>query len=513
MELLKPGQIFAERYRIERFLAQGGMGAVFLAEQLATELTVAVKVLFPRVLSSNTAIERFQLEARVAARVKSQHIVAVLDAGFDPATRLPFLVMEYLRGKPLSDVVAAKGALSPDDVVSYIAQCASGLDKAHCYTDKQGNLLPIVHRDLKPENLYLTQMEDGSPLIKILDFGIAKVLSNTMNLSQELTGTPLFMAFEQAGGRPVTPQTDIWALGLISFYLLTRRYYWRNANIEGAELTALLGEILVDPIVAPSSRAHDLAFHLPAGSAYDTWFLRCVNREPSERYRTAGEAALALGAALGVAPPFVDLLEPARDRTTLRAATTPSIQGDCRTFIDDPPQSSEESISLSPYVKWGHGSTSVRAGAAILGMLVALGVLSLAFTRWRAADATVPSAGDLSSSVGRTPPVGASFAVSGSTTAGRMQAQRAAARRVPAVDAAIPAVSINPTPPVAAEAPAVSAVPALRAVQSAGPLTRSGASVNRKASPSVDKPVSPVVPSSPATIVPVAKPVDVFGER
>jgi serine/threonine-protein kinase len=96
MNLLEPGQIFAERYRIERFLASGGMGSVFVARHTTTELAVALKVLRPEVLSSTSARERFQLEARVAARVKSDHIVQVLDAGTDPVTKLPFVVRELL---------------------------------------------------------------------------------------------------------------------------------------------------------------------------------------------------------------------------------------------------------------------------------------------------------------------------------------------------------------------------------------------------------------------------------
>src|SRR3954470_79359 len=198
--LLKPQQIFAGRYRIERFLAEGGMGAVFVGEHVSTDQRVAVKVLWPQVLASKDAVEKFQLEAKVAGRVSSEHIVRVIDAGFDETTRMPFLVMELLVGRTLESLVETEGPLPPAVAYEYLRQVAAGLDKAHGYVDKDGVLRPIVHRDLKPANIFLTRRESGEPLVKILDFGIAKVVSEGTNVSREVKGTPLFMAFEQASG-------------------------------------------------------------------------------------------------------------------------------------------------------------------------------------------------------------------------------------------------------------------------------------------------------------------------
>jgi eukaryotic-like serine/threonine-protein kinase len=302
VDALKPNQIFAGRYRIERFLAQGGMGAVFVGEQTATELSVAIKVLFPHVLGSKDAISKFELEARVAARVRSDHIVKVLDAGYDEETGLPFLVMEMLEGHSLEDVVNDGGPLGPLETVTYLSQCALGLDKAHGYADKHGVRQPIVHRDLKPENLFLAKRESGEALIKILDFGIAKVLTDTANLSQELKGTPLYMAYEQAAGSRVSPQTDIWAFGLIAFFLLTGRPYWAAASGEEGGLAALFGEILTKPIALPSVRARELGVEPCWGAEFDQWFLRCVDREPERRFLTAGDAARELARALRVTP-------------------------------------------------------------------------------------------------------------------------------------------------------------------------------------------------------------------
>ncbi len=298
--LLEPGSTFAERYRIEKYLAQGGFGAVYVAEQLATEARVAIKVLWPHVLQSNDAVEKFRQEARIAGRVNSEHIVRIIDAGLDDATRMPFLAMELLNGEDLQRVLERSGPIPPELVVRYLKHVASALDKAHRYTDRSGTLMPIVHRDLKPENLFLTHRENGDPLIKVLDFGIAKVLSGTSNMSQEVKGTPLFMAFEQAAGGAITPQTDVWALGLVAFYLLTGESYWRTARDEDGALMQLFGEVMQLPLDTPTQRLSELERLPPWTPDFDVWFSRCVNRDRSQRFASAGAAVSALSDALGV---------------------------------------------------------------------------------------------------------------------------------------------------------------------------------------------------------------------
>jgi serine/threonine-protein kinase len=298
-ELLEPGHVFAGRYRIEKFLARGGFGAVYVAEQTEVELRVALKVLFPHILHSRDAVEKFKLEARVAGRVGSDHIVRVFDAGLDERTQMPFLVMELLQGRTLEDVVTQSGPIAPARAVAYLLQAASALDKAHAYVDRDGARRPIVHRDLKPENLFLASQESGDPIVKILDFGIAKVLSDSMQVSQEVKGTPLYMAYEQASAGQITPQTDIWALGLIAFFLLTSRSYWKVANSPEASLTQLFGEVLSLPIDPPSQRAAEIGAPFVPPVAFDAWFARAVNRDPAARFATAGECARALASVFG----------------------------------------------------------------------------------------------------------------------------------------------------------------------------------------------------------------------
>ncbi len=303
---LNPGQTFVGRYRVDRFIAEGGMGAVFAGMHLTTEAPVAIKILRPAMLASAAAAKQFELEAKVAARIRSPHIVQVLDAGSDPETGLSFLVMELLDGKSLEALVNEGGPLAPEQVVRYLEQVAAGLHKAHTYRDKNGDLRPIVHRDLKPDNLFVEAPQSTNPMVKILDFGIAKVLSGTAGVSQDLRGTPLYMACEQATGRAVTPQTDIWALGLIAFYLLTGKAFWKSATGEGT-LASLVGEITIEPVPPASERLHELGATQVPPSAFDVWLQRCLERDPERRFRTATDAIIQLAESLNIEPRPLDL--------------------------------------------------------------------------------------------------------------------------------------------------------------------------------------------------------------
>jgi eukaryotic-like serine/threonine-protein kinase len=297
--MLSQGAIVAGRYRIHGRIAQGGMGVIYEAEHLSTEQRVALKVLWPHVLGSKAAVESFQLEARLAARIGGEHVARILDAGFDEQLSLPFLSMELLRGATLRQLVQKEGRLSPAETVALLRQVAKALDKAHGHIDRDGRPAPVVHRDLKPENLFLAQKDDGGAIVKVLDFGIAKVLSDSQFHSQEVRGTPPFMAYEQFTSGPVTPRLDLWALGLIVFYLLTGHAYWLStgAGVEGVGL--LLNEILVQPLTAPTERAREFGVEPSWSEGFDAWFFRCVHRDATARFGSAGEAAAALDAALG----------------------------------------------------------------------------------------------------------------------------------------------------------------------------------------------------------------------
>jgi serine/threonine protein kinase len=271
------------------------MGAIFEAEHTATERRVALKLLFPHIMSVGNALEKFELEAKISARVNSPYIVEVLDAGFDEATKSPFLVMELLDGLTLARCVAEQGPLGVDLALRLLEQVAAGLDAAHGYREPSGLPKPIVHRDLKPENLFLARQHDGAIIAKILDFGIAKVLGDTGHISQEVRGTPLFMAVEQITAENLSPQTDIWAYGLIAYHTLTGARYWRSAERQGVSVQALFAEILTLPLQLPSVRLREQNAGIELPAAFDAWLLRCINRDPSKRFASAGAAAEALG--------------------------------------------------------------------------------------------------------------------------------------------------------------------------------------------------------------------------
>jgi len=292
--VLEPGQIFASRYRIRRRIAEGGMGAIFEAEHTATERRVALKLLFPHILSIGNVAEKFELEAKVSARVNCPHIVEVLDAGYDSGTQSPFLVMELLDGQTLAQRVDEQGPLSVDEALRVLRQVALGLDAAHGYREPGGREKPIVHRDLKPDNLFLANGRDGATTVKILDYGIAKVLGGSGSVSQDVRGTPLFMAVEQVTASALSPQTDIWAFGLIAFYALTGAHYWRSARRGDVSVQALFAEILSLPLDAPSARLREQSVGLELPPGFDAWLLRCIDREPARRFASAGRAFEAL---------------------------------------------------------------------------------------------------------------------------------------------------------------------------------------------------------------------------
>ncbi len=193
---IKVGTVANGRYHIEQMIGRGGMGTVYSVRHVNTGEELALKVLHPALAENDTAVERFRTEARAPVNIGSEHVVRVVDA--DVCTEIgdtPFMVMEMLRGRDLRKELKRRGALPAGEVVLYLAHAARALDKAHA----KG----IIHCDLKPENLYLTEREDGSPHVKVLDFGIAKLTEDAapeLTVAGQIFGTPWFMAPEQARG-------------------------------------------------------------------------------------------------------------------------------------------------------------------------------------------------------------------------------------------------------------------------------------------------------------------------
>ncbi len=314
-ETLAPGDLFAGDFQVLGMLAQGGMGAVYVAHQVSTGQRRALKILHERFADNESMRQRFEQEARVAARIRSAHVVQTVGAGIDRVTGHPWLAMELLEGQTLEQHYPEGTTATAAELRLLMAQLGHGLGAAH---DEN-----IVHRDLKPDNIFLCRSQfEGLPfVIKLIDFGIAKQLSLTSNRDTLVMGSPLWMAPEQLDGRKsVSPATDVWALGLLAYRLLTGRVYWKTGGQAG--LLPLMHEMTVKEMVPPSLRAREerLTVSLPPG--FDEWFTRCLEREPGARYRDGRAATEPLLALLGAPRRALDSTRPSVGMTSAPPAAS-----------------------------------------------------------------------------------------------------------------------------------------------------------------------------------------------
>jgi serine/threonine protein kinase len=231
------GQVLGEKYRLVRLIGEGGMGAVYEALHLVVKRRFAVKLLRPERANSADVVARFRREAEAAGALESEHIVAVTDFG-ESTDGAPYLVMEYLLGESVGSLLAREGPLPVPRAVSIVLQICRGLEVAHA--------AEIVHRDLKPDNLFVVRRTDGSDLVKILDFGIAKLRSapsESVTRTGSALGTPFYMAPEQARGeKSVDRRADVYALGVILYELLSA-----EKPHPGESYNAILAHILTLP--------------------------------------------------------------------------------------------------------------------------------------------------------------------------------------------------------------------------------------------------------------------------
>ncbi|HRI72234.1 MAG TPA: protein kinase [Polyangium sp.] len=278
---LEQGTLFHGRYRIGRRIGAGAMGAVYEVVDETTQSLRALKVMQPALVREAVHRERFAQEAKITGKIESDHIVRVLDAGIEPSTGMPFLTMDLLRGETLARELERRVVLPAVDVKRYLQQISFALTKTHA--------AGIVHRDLKPENLFVTTRDDGSPCLKILDFGIAKVVAGTNQAKATRVGTPLYMAPEQLEGRgTVGPQTDVHALAHIAYELLVGEAYWEEESRSQEGLVPFFQTLAAGPVELPSVRAlRRRSLKLPAN--FDPWFLRAVARKPQDRFASTNE--------------------------------------------------------------------------------------------------------------------------------------------------------------------------------------------------------------------------------
>jgi serine/threonine-protein kinase len=263
------------KYRIEGPIGQGGMSTVYAARDTVLDRAVAIKLVQADTGDTPQLHERMFREARAVAQLESDHIVRILEIGQAEDGR-PFIVMERLEGRDLHAHLASQGRLPYAEAVHYALQAAEGLAHAH----QAG----IVHRDIKPSNMFLARRANGQRVLKLLDFGIARGAVKGSITKQGLLGTPHYMSPEQmANPRDVDARTDVWALGVTLFQLVSGRLPFQGANLR---------ELFVNVFESDAPRLAAIGVELPAG--LDAAIARCLVRDRELRMGSVLELAVAL---------------------------------------------------------------------------------------------------------------------------------------------------------------------------------------------------------------------------
>jgi serine/threonine protein kinase len=354
--LARVGTVVAGKYKLLDRLGGGGMGEVYRAEHQYAGRVVALKLLRKDFATDPDLTRRFFQEAQAVNKIRHPNIVDVLDAGL--CEEGPYVVMEILEGASLSTALARAGRFDLTAALAVVLPMLSALEAAH----RQG----IVHRDLKPENVYLARTDAGAVVVKLVDFGIAKILEEPPKPGEigrpmggptregTVIGTPNFMAPEQlaVGGAP-GPLTDLWSLGACTFAAMTGRL-----PFEGDVLGDIVLKVCASPIPSPSN----VNPNVPPG--FDAWFARACSRDPAKRFQTADELAQALAGVTGIGRIRMATLD--EDQVQYVIRPTAGI----RTSDLPPPN------AMSP-------RTALLAGL-VLGIAMMVGLLG--FLAWRERD-------------------------------------------------------------------------------------------------------------------------------
>ncbi len=402
------GAVVDGKYRLEKALGEGGMGVVVLATHVALEQRVAIKFLHPEATRSKEAVERFQREAKVAAKVRSEHVARVSDVGRAQPGNVPYIVMEYLDGVDLGDLIDREGRLPVEEACEIVLQACEALAEVHA--------AGIVHRDLKPSNLFVTRRADGAPCVKLLDFGISKftVHPDDTNADPSLTatatimGSPSYMSPEQLKStKEVDARTDIWSLGAVLYEALTGRPAFRAETVP--QVCAM---IAADEPDAPGTVRGGLPAEL------DRAILGCLAKKPDDRLPLV-ELARALVA-----------FAPERARVSLERIE--AVFGVPDASPREPKASKPEPLPVLPLAtergrtqsSWGNERRRRRGGGGVLllGVVAAAGVIGTGLYTGRikmrdikgdVAQATsaiataIPAASTIPSALGLTPPAAA----------------------------------------------------------------------------------------------------------
>ena len=371
-DVVEVGQVLAGKYRVERVLGQGGMGVVVAATHLQLNQLFALKFLLPHMCEHGEAVARFAREARAAVQIQSEHVARVTDVG-TLESGAPYMVMEYLQGSDLSEVLRARGPLPIAEAVGFLLQACEAIAEAHA--------LGIVHRDLKPANMFLTRRRDGSPLVKVLDFGISKALQETLSgtapsvtSTSAIMGSPLYMSPEQVrSSKTVDARSDVWALGVILQELLTGA-----PSYEAETASALMAMIAADPPTPLRQRRPDAPPQLEAT------ILRCLEKDRARRLPNVAELARAIAPfAAADARASVERIarvlgEAAGPHSVLEASYQPG--------------GAVQPAGAGTSGAWGQTQSRPRSNkgivAAVLALVVVAGLGVAGFLVWRAQSAT-----------------------------------------------------------------------------------------------------------------------------
>ncbi len=277
---LQPGERIGGKYRVQRLLGQGGMGAVYLVTHEALESVFALKVLSR---GSEMHQARFVREGRILASLRSEHVAKAVDFGVIEEFGAPYMVMEYLPGADLSAHLEASAQPLPvRDAVDHVLEACEALAEAH----REG----IIHRDVKPSNLFLTTRIDGWPMVKVLDFGIAKTEAvgneSSLTATEMVFGSPAYMSPEQVrSSKTVGPQTDVWSMALVLYELVSKRHPFQGDSPAG----------VVAAIAADPPRP------LPAEIGPDLWSAiePALRKDPAQRPQTIASFAASLAGFAG----------------------------------------------------------------------------------------------------------------------------------------------------------------------------------------------------------------------
>ncbi len=310
MRLLRDlvGDTLSDRYRIVSRIAGGGMGEVYRAHDLLLDRTVAVKILMPSLANDLELVARFKAEARAAARLNHPNVVAVHDWGSEDE-RTYYMVMEFVSGTDLRDVIVGRGPMDPAHAIDIVRDVANALAAAHA--------TGLIHRDVKPENVLIAR--DG--MVKVADFGIAAIADAERTMpGGGIMGTLRYLAPEQAAGQPATALSDVWAAGALLFELLT------GTPPHGGTGAELLRRRAEEPPTAPSTLERDVPVLL------DDIVLKACAVDPQDRYDSAAALAVALSGARAELEPrgpekISDLFTDLTDEIAIADMTTTGIVG------------------------------------------------------------------------------------------------------------------------------------------------------------------------------------------